>query len=176
VITIVALFIIAALLATLSGLISDEVRGWLDRVPLGILWLVALRLPVGLRQVVYREEWLPDLIEHLQKADGRPITRLIFGIGYAADMARGAGKVGRELDGVREPDEVPRVYVQDADSGATDEIPDIYKDAFVDGGLASRGGVTVTDAGVRASSAGIRFSGEGMVATASMGKPGPDQT
>ena len=61
--------------------------------PLGILWLAALRLPADLRQAVYREEWRPDLIQHLQEPDSRPITRLYFGTKYAIGLVYGASKV-----------------------------------------------------------------------------------
>lgn len=62
----------------LTGLVVNEVSGWLGLVPRGILRLVAMRLPADVRQAVYEEEWLPELIRHLREADGRPSTRLIF--------------------------------------------------------------------------------------------------
>ena len=84
-----------------TGLIVNELCGWLELVPRGILRLAAMRLPADLRQTIYKEEWLPELLCHLREAEGRPITRLIVGIKYAADMIRGARSVGRELEGVR---------------------------------------------------------------------------
>ena len=91
VITIVVGFVVAALLLALSGLIGDEVRGWLEFVPRDILRLVAMRLPADQRRAIYDEEWLPELIHHLREVEGRPITRLVVGIGYATSLARGAG-------------------------------------------------------------------------------------
>ena len=38
-----------------------------------------MRLPDCLRQAVYDEEWLPELLFNLRKVEGRPITRLITG-------------------------------------------------------------------------------------------------
>lgn len=174
-ITIVVLFIIAALLAALSGLIGDEVRGQLERLPFGILWLVAGRLPADLRQAVYREEWRPDLIQHMQEADGRPITRLIVGIKYAADMARGAGKVGRELDGVREPEEVPRVHVSDSDSGTALEGQYVERSRIAHQGTTPRrGGITFAAEGLVIDAKGLVMEGEGSLrAAASMGSEAP---
>ena len=97
-ITIVVGFVVAALLLALSGLIGDEVRGWLEFVPRCILRLVAMRLPADQRRAIYNEEWLPELIYHLREAEGRPITRLVVGIGYATSLARGAGRVARALE------------------------------------------------------------------------------
>lgn len=97
----VLVFIAGALIAALSGLIGDEARGWLALAPRGILWLVARRLPGGQRRSIYEKEWLPELLAILQEADGRPLTRLFVGIRFAVSMARGAGEVARQLDGVR---------------------------------------------------------------------------
>jgi hypothetical protein len=111
VITVVLVFIAAVLLAALSGLIGDEVRGWLELVPRGILRLVAMRLPASLRQAVYNEEWLPELIFILRNAAGRPITRLITGTWYAVSMIRSAGRVSRSLRRLRGEDRSADVLV-----------------------------------------------------------------
>jgi hypothetical protein len=118
VITVVFLFILAALLAALSGLIGDEVRGWLALAPRGFLRLVAMRLPADQRRAVYDSEWLPELLAILREADGRPITRLVLGIGFAVDMARGVGEVARELEGVRKDQLGAVVFVYDSDAAA----------------------------------------------------------
>src|SRR5438128_234992 len=99
--TIVVVFVIAALLAPVGQLIGDEVRGWLELVPRAILRLAAVRLPAAQRPAIYNEEWLPELLSILREAEGRPITRLITGTWFAASMTRAAGRVGRELNGVR---------------------------------------------------------------------------
>jgi hypothetical protein len=101
VIAAVCLFIAAALLAAVSGLIGDEVRGWLELAPRGVLRLVALRLPKDQRPAIYAEEWLPELLFILRKAEGRPVTRLVAGTWFAVSMIRSAGRVGRTLGEVR---------------------------------------------------------------------------
>lgn len=115
--TVVLVFIAGALVAALSGVIGEEARGWLELAPRGILRLVAMRLPGDQRKTVYEKEWLPELLAILQEADGRPITRLFVGIRFAASMARGAGDVARELDGVRKDEPETVIHVRDADEG-----------------------------------------------------------
>src|SRR5262249_46687900 len=65
-----------------TALLVNEVSGWLGLIPRGILRLVAMRLPADLRQAIYKEEWLPELLRELRDAEGRPITRLVVGIKY----------------------------------------------------------------------------------------------
>src|SRR5262245_34844049 len=88
----------ALLLAALSGLVSDEIRGWLDRVPYLLLWLAARRLTDSTqRQAIYHDEWLPELTYALGEAESRPITRLILGIRFAAGILRSTRKISRNL-------------------------------------------------------------------------------
>ena len=47
--------------AALGDLVSEEIRGWLDRVPRAVLKLAALRLDPADRETTYREVWGPDL-------------------------------------------------------------------------------------------------------------------
>jgi len=83
----------AFLLAALGDLVSEEVRGWLDRVPRALLRLAAAGLPADSREVIYREVWLPDLCYYLRGDESRPITRLIRGTSFAADLFRAARRV-----------------------------------------------------------------------------------
>lgn len=96
-ITVALVFIAATLLAALSGLIGDEVRGWLELAPRGLLRVAAMRLPVDRREAIYGEEWLPELLFIVRKVEGRPITRLVLGTWFAASMIRSAGRVARTL-------------------------------------------------------------------------------
>lgn len=90
-------FVAGALLTALSGVIGDEVRGWLELAPRGILCLVALRLPVGLREVIYEEEWLPELVFILHEAEGGPITRAARATWFAIGLAGAAAEISRAL-------------------------------------------------------------------------------
>jgi hypothetical protein len=159
VITIVIVFIIAALLATLSGLIGDEVRGWLDLVPRAILRLVATRLPADQRQAIYNEEWLPELTFELNKAQGRPITRLVRGTWYAVSMTRAVDQVGRILADVREPEREIGSSTQDLFAGVDEDAMSVetYEHTYKHGNnpANSTGGVMITS--------GITFSGQGRV-------------
>src|SRR5262249_22605641 len=109
---------------------GGQLRGWLELVPRALLRLAATRLPADQRQSIYNEEWLPELVHYLREAEGRPITRLIFGIRYAADMARGAGEVGRQLDGIRGQEQEAHVFISDGDIGNATESEDVYRDGY----------------------------------------------
>jgi hypothetical protein len=90
-------FVAGALLTALSGVISDEVRGWLELAPRGILRLVSLRLPAGSREVLYEEEWLPELVFILHEAEGGPITRAARATWFAVSLVGVAAVIGRAL-------------------------------------------------------------------------------
>jgi hypothetical protein len=121
------LFVTAALIAALSGLIGDEVRGWLELAPRGMLRLAAIRLPAGQRRAIYDEEWLPELLSILRGAEDRPITRLIVGTRFSLSIARGAGRIGRTLAHVREePERV--VHIRDSDTVSMVDDLDVYQD------------------------------------------------
>jgi hypothetical protein len=97
VITATLAFVAGALLTALSGVIGDEVRGWLELAPRGILRLVALRLPAGSREAIYKEEWLPELVFILHEAEGGPITRAARATWFAVSLAGAAAEIGRAL-------------------------------------------------------------------------------
>jgi hypothetical protein len=101
VITAALAFTAGALLTALSGVIGDEVRGWLELAPRGILRLVVLRLPAGARDVFYKEEWLPELVFILHEAEGGPITRAARATWFAVSLAGAAGEISRTLSGGR---------------------------------------------------------------------------
>lgn len=83
---------------TASGLLSDEIRGCLDLIPHFILRLAAAQLfKPGEREVIYEEEWLPELIWALRNAESRPITRLILGIKYSIGHLISARRTARHL-------------------------------------------------------------------------------
>jgi hypothetical protein len=73
--------------AALGDLVSQEIRGWLDRVPRAVLKLAALRLDPADREATYREVWRPDLDYYLRGDESRPITRLIRGMAFSVSLA-----------------------------------------------------------------------------------------
>ena len=73
--------------AALGDLVSEEIRGWLDRVPRAFLKLAALRLDPADRETTYREVWGPDLDYFLGGDESRPITRLIRGMAFSVSLA-----------------------------------------------------------------------------------------
>jgi hypothetical protein len=81
------------LLAALGDLVSEEIRGWLDLAPRAVLRLAAAQLRPEMREITYRENWLPDLIYVLRGAESRPITRLIRGMSFALGLLISAHKI-----------------------------------------------------------------------------------
>jgi membrane protein YdbS with pleckstrin-like domain len=66
-----------------SDLVSQELRGWLDLAPLGILRLASVQLKAEQRKKVLDEAWIPDLMYVLRGKESRPISRLIRGTWFA---------------------------------------------------------------------------------------------
>lgn len=106
-ITAMLAFVAGALLTALSGVIGDEVRGWLELAPRGILRLVALRLPASSRDMIYQQEWLPELVFILHEAEGGPITRAARATWFAVSLAGPAAEIGRALREGRNEAEAP---------------------------------------------------------------------
>jgi hypothetical protein len=89
---------VGALLALVAGgLVSEEVRGRLDRVPFAVLRLARTRLPAGLRERVHDQEWVPELEHILEHAELLPLTRLVTGLRYAAGLLVHAGTIAGAL-------------------------------------------------------------------------------
>ncbi|WP_212824272.1 DUF4407 domain-containing protein [Polymorphospora rubra] len=101
VVWVVAAFVGGLLLAVLSDLISDEVRGRLDQVPFQLLRLAARRLPAQLRNDIYLHEWMPELHHILRREEAKPITRLYHGLRFAAGLLRSGPQIARELGDTR---------------------------------------------------------------------------
>jgi hypothetical protein len=82
--------LLAAIVGLVVGdLVSEEVRGWLDRLPTGVLALAARRLPSD-RRAVHLATWAGELYEILKGAEARPILRLWRGTRFAAGLLRTA--------------------------------------------------------------------------------------
>ncbi len=92
------LFTSGCLVAVLSSLIKDEIRGWLDLLPSGILRLAALLLKFDQRKTIYEDEWVPELYHILRKADTRPISRLFIGIYFALGLLVSIRGISRQIN------------------------------------------------------------------------------
>jgi hypothetical protein len=92
-----AALIIVVLGKVLGELVTDEVRGWIDRFPSGILRFAAAQLPPGQRETVYEDEWSPALASSVRGTEARPLTRLmkgmVFSIGRLIFVWRSPGDV-----------------------------------------------------------------------------------
>lgn len=86
----------AALLVTtvVGDLVSEEVRGHLERIPYALVRLAARRLPVEVRSE-YVDEWQAELDYVLARSSGLPITRLLRGAAYALGLVRATGHIRR---------------------------------------------------------------------------------
>jgi hypothetical protein len=83
------------LFVALGDLVSEEIRGWLDLAPRAILRLAAARLDPELREIIYENEWVPELVYGLRGAEARPITRLIWGTKFAIGLLLAAPHIAR---------------------------------------------------------------------------------
>jgi hypothetical protein len=88
--------VIAMIVAAIMDLVSEELRARLDRVPVALLRLAALRMPKGCREG-YLEEWQGELREFLHGDEALPVTRLAKGIHYAGGILAAAGSVRRGI-------------------------------------------------------------------------------
>jgi len=102
-------FLGAFLVVALGDLVSEEIRGWLDLVPRGILRLAAARLEPAQRETIYSEEWLPELCYALRGAESRPVTRLVLGIRYALRLLVAARRVSRYRSLEQPVDDTPEL-------------------------------------------------------------------
>jgi hypothetical protein len=91
-------FALTVLVAALGELISDEIRGRLDRVPFALLAAAARRLPASQRAGLYEQAWFPELHHILRGDQAVPITRLVRGTRYAAGLWLAASRISRELE------------------------------------------------------------------------------
>jgi hypothetical protein len=87
----------AVLALVAGGVVSEEVRGRLDRLPFAVLRLARGRLPAGLRERVHDQEWVPELEHILKHAELLPLTRLVIGLRYAAGLLVHAGTIAQAL-------------------------------------------------------------------------------
>jgi hypothetical protein len=80
----VALVVGGAVKDVLKDILKQELQGWIEVLPFTVLQLARRRLPAKRREDLY-EEWSAELAVLLrERAEGRPITRLVLGIRYAA--------------------------------------------------------------------------------------------
>lgn len=98
----------------LGELVTEELRGWIDRCPSGILRFAAARLPRSQRETVYKDEWIPALAASVCGAETRPLTRLIKGMVFA---------VGRLIFVWRSPRNVTSTSLTPRVSGALASQP-----------------------------------------------------
>ena len=81
-----------ACVTALGDLLSEEIRGRLDRAPHLILRLAARRLPPGLRDENL-VGWKADLYEYLRGAEATPVTRLWRGMRCAFGALTSTGAI-----------------------------------------------------------------------------------
>ncbi len=87
-------------LAVLSGLIREETRARLDRIPYALLVLAIRRLPAELCPDV-GEEWHAELEHILHCVEAYPLTRLIYSVRFTIGLLRAAPRIGNDLISTR---------------------------------------------------------------------------
>jgi ubiquitin-like protein Pup len=96
----VLIFVLGVIVAAMMKLLSDEVRGWVGRIPFLLLWFAARRLPGSHRTDLY-DDWKADLAAEMNKETERPVTRVWFGIKFAIGLIHKGRSVARELGTTR---------------------------------------------------------------------------
>jgi len=76
-------FVVGVFVKALGDLATEELRGWIDLGPRGILRLAAARVEQSQRETVYKKEWLPGLASSVRGTETRPLTRLVKGMVFA---------------------------------------------------------------------------------------------
>jgi hypothetical protein len=87
------------ILSIFTGMVRDEVRGQLDRVPYALLRLARRRVPRELRVCLHDEEWLPELHYIINRDEALPISRLLMGTLFALGILRTARRISRDRVG-----------------------------------------------------------------------------
>ncbi len=94
---VVALFFLSLAWAAVTDMLKDELRSRLGRLPFWLLRRAGQRLPEAARSDVV-DEWNAELEFILRETEGLPLSRLVRGTRYSADMLlRGAPGVAREM-------------------------------------------------------------------------------
>jgi hypothetical protein len=93
----VTLFVLVAE-AVIGRILQEEAVRRLGRIPFALVSLASARLPRELREEV-AAEWRAELDFALRGADGRPLTRLLRGIRYAAGLLMSAPAIADSLRG-----------------------------------------------------------------------------
>jgi len=78
-------FVIGVFVRAFGDLVTEELRGWIELGPRGILRLAAARVEQSQRETVYRDKWIPALASFLEGTETRPLTRLVKGMAFAID-------------------------------------------------------------------------------------------
>jgi hypothetical protein len=93
----VAILFGSVLWATVTDMCKDEVRTRLSGLPYLLIRVASLRIPRDARGDI-TGEWNAELVYILRGTEGLPVTRLLRGVTYSADLVlRGAPAVAREI-------------------------------------------------------------------------------
>lgn len=90
------LCVLGLLKGAASEMFQEETKTRLEHLPSTLIRLAALSLPKEIRDDTVAE-WQAELASVLRDTDGLPLTRLLRGVLYAADMFRAAVIIMREM-------------------------------------------------------------------------------
>jgi len=110
----------AIVVGVLTSLLTKEAEGWIDALPGWLLRLARRRLPASNRGTLY-DEWAAELHTVLHGMEARPLSRLLFGIRYAAGLLLAARQVADELGPAREEEWRGRYQLNDQQQRAVAE-------------------------------------------------------
>jgi hypothetical protein len=102
---------------------------WFDLVPRAILRLAARRLDPAQREMLYAEEWLPELLFILRQPEGSPITRQARSMTFAGGLLIAARRLSRLQPVDLAPAEGPR-FVRITFTGGAGQDLFVRQDTF----------------------------------------------
>jgi hypothetical protein len=93
-----ALFAAGLFVATVSGMVQDEIRGRLGQVPYALIRLAVSRVPRDLRDDL-GDEWRSEVAGILKAAEDVPVTGLVHAAWFAVGLLLRSAAVAREFSG-----------------------------------------------------------------------------
>jgi hypothetical protein len=92
------MFAVGLFLAAVSGMVQDEIRTRLGRVPYALIRLAVSRLPRDIRAEL-GDEWRSELAAILKAAEDVPVTGLVSAAWFAVGLLVRGTAISREFTG-----------------------------------------------------------------------------
>jgi hypothetical protein len=122
--------------ATITDMFKDELRTRLGQLPYWLIRMASLRIPADADSDLV-EEWETELDVILHDTEGLPLTWLLRGVTFAADLLlRGAPAAAQEIGAGKTANELAPVLASDSKGAALPAWSDLFpegRDIFYEG-------------------------------------------